>query len=250
MPLGAKRNNTDNGTSNTNNGTDQQQQSEQGFYEHKSWSDWADIVARWVVDLFAIPISFITAIFAQFLQRHGAGAKILGSLAFWIGTLFGTDSMWQTLFQGTPIFPWFETNWMGWTGLVTLPFNPLFWISLAISYLIQTQEAKTLRSKPPEEAKKDFENAQKYTLPQKPKNTIDLARALWGDYKRAGMRERNSGGLFALFFWLFDLITTFVGRWPFRYTNPGMILGCLAYNVFTMVAGEMGYSIRSQSQKK
>jgi hypothetical protein len=244
MALGAKQTDTNNGTNNTD------QQNEQEFYQHKSWSDWADIIARWVVDLFAIPISFITAIFAQFLKRHGAGAKILGSLAFWIGTLFSTDSIWQTLFQGTPIFPWFESNWMGWTGLLILPFNPLFGISLAISYLIQTQEAKTLRSKPPEEAKKDFENAQQYTLPQKPKNTIDLARALWGDYKRAGMRERSSGGLFALFFWLFDLITTFVGRWPFRYTNPGMILGCLVYNVFTMVAGEMGYSIRSQSQKK
>jgi hypothetical protein len=55
----------------------------------------ADIIARWVVDLIAIPISFITAIFAQFAERNGAGAKILGSLAFWIGTLLSTDSIWQ-----------------------------------------------------------------------------------------------------------------------------------------------------------
>lgn len=68
MALGAKQ--TD-----TNNNTDQQ--SKQEFYQHKSWSDWADIIAQWIVDLFAIPISFVTAIFAQFLQRHGAGAKIL-----------------------------------------------------------------------------------------------------------------------------------------------------------------------------
>ncbi len=51
------------------------------FYEHKSWSDWADIIAHWLVDLLAIPISFITAILAQFAERNGAGAKIIGSIA-------------------------------------------------------------------------------------------------------------------------------------------------------------------------
>jgi hypothetical protein len=64
------------------------------------------------------------------------------------------------------------------------------------------------------------------------------------------MRERNSGGLTALFFWGFDLVSTFVGRNPFRYTNPGMILGCFTYNIFTMAAGEIGYSIRKQTSKK
>jgi hypothetical protein len=241
MALGAK-------TTNENNGTEQQEK--EGFYQHKSWSDWADIIARWVVDLFAIPISFVTAIFAQFAERNGAGAKILGSIAFWIGTLLSTDGIWQMMFQGVPLFPWFESSWIGWTGWLTLPFNLLFWIALAISYLIQTQEAKTLRSKPPAEAKKEFDEAQQYTLPQKPKNTIDLARALWGDYKKSGMRERNTGGLTALFFWGFDLVSTFVGRNPFRYTNPGMVLACFAYNIFTMAAGEIGYSIRKQATKK
>ncbi len=241
MGLGAK-------STNENSGTEQQENN--GFHQHKSWSDWAEVIARWVVDLIAIPISLITAIFAQFAERNGAGARILGSIAFWIGTLLSTDGIWQTMFQGVPLFPWFESNWIGWVGWLTLPFNLLFWISLAISYLVQVQEAKTLRSKPPAEAKKEFDEAQQYTLPQKPKNTIDLARALWGDYKRAGMRERNSGGLTALFFWVFDLVSTFVGRNPFRYTNPGMILGCLAYNIFTMAAGEIGYSIRKQASKK
>ncbi len=241
MGLGAK-------PANENNATEQQENNE--FYQHKSWSDWSEIIARWVVDLFAIPVSFITAIFAQFTERNGAGAKILGSIAFWIGTLLSADSIWQTMFQGVPFFPWFESNCIGWTGWLMLPFNLLFWISVAISYLVQVQEGKTLRSKRPAEAKKEFEDAQQYTLPQKPKNTIDVARALWGDYKRAGMRERNSGGLIAAFFWIFDLVSTFIGRNPFRYTNPGMILGCLAYNIFAMAAGEIGYNIRKEANKK
>jgi hypothetical protein len=50
---------------NTSNNKETDQSDEPKFHEHKSWSDWADIAARWVVDLFAIPISFITAILAQ-----------------------------------------------------------------------------------------------------------------------------------------------------------------------------------------
>jgi len=217
-------------------------------YQHKTWSDSAEILARWVVDLIAIPISFIAAFLFQFLDRTGSGRKVLGALGFWIGTLLSTDGIWQTFFQGVPMFPWFEANWIGWTGWLILPLNPLFWLSLAISALIQTQEAKTLRGKPPAEAKKEFEDAKQFTLPEKPKNTIDLTRALWGQYKRAGMRERKSGGLLALFFWIFDITTTFASRWPFKYTNPGMIIFCLAYNFGTMIAGETGYHIWKHSK--
>lgn len=233
------------------NDVDNTEKKEQ-LHQHKTWSDWAEIVARWIVDLFAIPVSFISTILAQFLDLNaqGSGAKILGSLALGIGVLLSTDGVWQTMFQGTPIFPWFETRWMGWSGILLLPFNPLFWISLAISCLVTIMEAKTLRSKSPDAAKKDLESAQQFTLPQQPKNTIDLTRALWGDYKRAGMRERSSGGLIALFFWGFDLVSTFVGRNPFAFSNPGVILGCLAYNLFTMAAGEIGYNIRQQTNKK
>jgi hypothetical protein len=233
-------------TESTNNSRNQDQK----FHVHTTWLERVEIIAHWVVMLWAIPISFICAILGQFLQRGGSGTRILGGFAFWIGTLFSTDGIWQTFFQGVPIFPWFENNWIGWKAWLTLPFNPLFVISLVISYLIQTQEAKTLRSKSPAVAKQQFEEAAAYTLPQEPKNTIDLARSLWRDYKRAGMKERNGNGLAALFFWGLDFVTTFVGRNPWRYTNPGMIIACLAYNVFTMLAGELGYDIWKHSKKQ
>jgi hypothetical protein len=220
----------------------------EGEYQHKSWSEHAEIVARWVVDLFAIPSSFAAALLEQFVGQGGSGKKILGMIGFWGGTLFGADGIWQLLFQGVPLFPFCESNWIGWIGWIQLPFNPLFWISIAISALVQVQEAKTLRSKPPAVAKQEFEEAKQYGLPEKPKNTIDLGRALWGDYKRAGMRERKSGGLIALFFWGFDLSSTFITRWPWRYSNPAAILGCLVYNIFTMGAGEVGYHIWKHSK--
>lgn len=237
-------------STNTNQQNNNQNQgskpTEQGFYEHKTWSDRIDILAHWVVDLVALVPSFVAAVAAQFLRRGGSGAKILGALGFGIGTLLSTDGIWQTMFQGTPLFPWFERDWIGWGGWITLPFNLLFWISLAISALIQIMEEKTLRGKSPEQARQEFEQATQYTLPQQPKNTIDYTRALWGDYKVAGMKERHSGGLIALFFWSFDIVTTFVGRWPFSFTNPATIIACLVYNFGTMVAGEIGYNIWKQ----
>jgi hypothetical protein len=238
-------NTTSNNSQAANNGNNKKEGQD---YNHKSWSDYAEIIALWLVDLMAIPASFLAAFFAQFLERQGSGRKILGFGGFVIGTVLSTDGIWQTFFQGVPLFPWFETEWIGWIGWLTLPFNPLFWMALAISALLQTQEALTLRSKSPSEAKKEFEDSKQYTLPEKPKNTIDLTRALWGQYKRAGMREHSSGGLIALFFWLFDIVTTFVGRWPFKYTNPSMILACLAYNFGTLMAGEIGYHIWKHSK--
>jgi hypothetical protein len=123
-----------------------------------------DIIAHWVVLLWAIPVSFFSAILAQFVQRGGSGARILSGLAFWIGTVFATDGIWQTFFRGVPLFPWFEDTWIGWRGWLTLPVNIFFWISLVISYLIQTEEAKTLRSKTPAVAKLQYENAAQYNL--------------------------------------------------------------------------------------
>lgn len=216
----------------------------------KSKRDWIETIARWIVDIFSIPISFAAYVLAQFLRRGGSGTKALAGMAFIAGVVVSSDNIWQTLFRGTPMFWWFEQSWMGWQGWLLLPFNPVFYVSLAISAFIQVQEAKTLRSKPPAEAKQDFEEAKQYTLPEKPKNAIDVVGALWKDYKRSGMRERNSGGLYALFFWIFDLVTTFGGRNPFQYTGPGTLALCLFVNLLTMAIGEIAYSIWKDSSKQ
>lgn len=132
---------------------------EEKLYEHKSWSDRVEILARWIVDLFALPVSFLAAVLAQFFKHGGSGARFLGGLGFGIGTLISADGIWQVCFQGTPLFPWFEKGWIGWQGWIVLPFNLLFWISIAISALIQIMEARTLRGKTPDQAKKDFETS-------------------------------------------------------------------------------------------
>ncbi|MBD2302866.1 hypothetical protein [Nostoc sp. FACHB-190] len=205
--------------------------------------NYLELLAQWIVAFISFPVIFISHIIAQFVTPGTSGYKLVGAIGFWIGTLLSTDSIWQVLFQGKPLLPWFETEWIGWIGWLQLPFNVLFWISFGISALVQVMEARTLRGKDPQQAKHEFDDSRQYTLGSKPTGNIDLTVALWGDYKRAGMRERYAGGAIALFFWLIDIITTFVGRWPFQYTNPLSIIACFGYNIVAMMAGEIGYSI-------
>jgi hypothetical protein len=202
-----------------------------------------EILAHWIVTAISIPFVFLSSILELFLTPGSAGTRILGGIGFFFGTLLSTDGIWQTLFQGTPMFPWYEQSWIGWTGWLILPFNLLFWISFGMSALVQIMEARTLRGKHPEQAKTEFEESQQYSLPSRPAGKIDLSQALWGDYKRAGMKERQTGAGIALFFWVFDFITTFAGRNPFQFTDPGQILGCFIYDILSMIAGETGFAI-------
>ncbi|BAY95878.1 MULTISPECIES: hypothetical protein [unclassified Tolypothrix] len=217
--------------------------------QQRKLGDYAELLARWIVDLVSLPVSFVAHLVAQFITPGASGTKIVGAIGFFIGTLLSTDGIWQVMFQGVPIFPWFEDTWIGWIGWLQLPFNPLFWLSFGISALVQIMEAKTLRGKDPNQAKSEFESSKQFTLGSKPSGSIDLTVALWGDYKRAGMKERHTSGAIALFFWVFDVTTTFVGRNPWRYTNPSQIMACLLYNFVSMMAGEIGYSIWKLTKK-
>jgi hypothetical protein len=215
----------------------------------KSMGDTIDIIAGWVVDIISVPFQFVGAVMAQFVEPGTSGAKILGMVMFAGGVILSADGVWQTFFQGTALFPWFERSWIGWAGWLFVPFNPLFWLSIVISWCIQQAEAKTLRGKRPDVAKTEYEASTQYNLPAKPTAKIDLSRALWGDYKRAGMRDRNSGGLIALLIWLLDFVTTFYSRNPFGFTDPGQVVACIIYNFATMMAGEIGWNLWKHSKR-
>ncbi|WP_189525211.1 hypothetical protein [Nostoc sp. 'Peltigera membranacea cyanobiont' 232] len=82
-----------------------------------------------------------------------------------------------------------------------------------------------------------------YELETKPSGKIDLVGHLWVDYKTAGTRDRSSAGLVVIAVWAFDIVTTFAARNPFEFTAPFMILGCILFNIGTMMAGEIGFAI-------
>jgi hypothetical protein len=216
------------------------QQKDNGLHKHIGISD---ILAHWFVLLFAIPIGFVGSVLGQFLKRAGAGGEILGAMALAIGTIMSADGIWQTFFQGVPIFPWYESDWIGWRGWLTLPFNILFWISVLISYLVIRVEAKSLRGTAPDQAKSEYQQSLQYELPKKPDGVIDMTRALWARYKKSGLSKYRNSGLVALGFWAFDLVATFTSRWPWRYTQPGDIVVCFAVNCGMMLAGEIAYTI-------
>jgi hypothetical protein len=209
----------------------------------KGIGGWIEIIAGWVVFVVSLPIRFFGAIAEQFVKRGGHGTKILGFVAFAIGMFLSADGIWQTFFQGIPLFPWFEDSWIGWQGWLTIWINPAFWASLVISTTIQVIEAGAIRGKTPGKARAEYENVKHHTLPTQPSQGIDLVRAAWKDYKKAGMTQRNQNSLFRLVVWGTDVVTCFVGRNPFAFTSPGMILACFAYNIFTILAAEHGYNI-------
>lgn len=201
-----------------------------------------DFIAKWLVLIIGLPIRIAAAIVAQFVSNGGTGRAVVGGVLFLIGSAISTDSIWQTLFQQRPVFPWFETSW-SWANVVFAIFNPFFYLAFVIAVGVQVIEAYALRGKNPDAARRDLEDHMVYELESKPSGKIDLVGELWKDYKASGMRDRSSAGYVSIAVWVFDLVTTFAARNPFSYTSPLIILGCFLFNFGTMLSGEIGFKI-------
>lgn len=160
----------------------------------------------------------------HFTEAGSVGAVALGSLVFVAGVLLSTDSYWQSLFQGVALLPFFEQQWAGWSWSPSLTFfplrasagiilNPAFLFAIAFSFVIQIIQSNTIRNA--------AFNA---------KGTV------------VGISPRTVG-LIAIASWCFDLIQTFSSRNPLQFTDPGDIFKCLMYNLFSIVAAELGYIV-------
>ncbi|MDZ8241469.1 hypothetical protein [Nostoc sp. ChiQUE01b] len=156
--------------------------------------------------------------------------------------MISADSTWQLIFQGPPVFAWFEPTW-NWLNVPFALFNPFFYLAFMISVGVQVIEAHALRGKNPDSARRELQDHMVYDLETKPSGKIDLVGQLWADYKTAGIRDRSSAGLVVIAVWAFDIVTTFAARNPFEFTAPFMILGCILFNIGTMMAGEIGFAI-------
>lgn len=229
--------------SHTNNRQGEQQHGSQKPPRKKSVGEIIDNLAKLMVFVITLPIRAMAAIVAQFVGNGGAGKAAVGGILFLLGTAISTDSMWQTLFRQQPLFPWFESNWVGWWGWALVVVNPFFYLAFFIAIGVQVIEAYSLRGKNPDTARRDLQDVQQYDLEPKPSNKIDLAQDLWKDYKKAGVRDHKTAGLVALSLWMFDLIITFSARNPWQYSDPATIIQCLIFNVATMMAGEIGFTI-------
>ncbi|MBD2773331.1 hypothetical protein [Iningainema tapete] len=186
-------------------------------------SDIFSTLAKWVVVIISIIPRFLASIMEHFTEAGSVGAVALGSLVFVVGVLFTADSYWQSLFQGAALFPFFEQTWAGWSwlpGIALFPpsfragiiFNPAFVFAIALSFVIQIIQSATVR------------------------NAAFKAKTV------AGISPRTIG-LIAIASWTFDLIQTFSSRNPLQYSDPGDIFKCLMYNLFSIVAAELGYVV-------
>lgn len=201
-----------------------------------------DNAAKLVVLVIGLPIRAAAAIVAQFVGNGGAGRAVVGGVLFLLGSAISADSVWQTVFQQRPLFPWFEAAW-SWANIPLTLLNPFFYLAFLIAVGLQVIEAYALRGKNPDSARRELDDHMGYDLETKPSGKIDLVGELWKDYKAAGMKDRSTAGFISLAIWTFDLVTTFAARNPFDYTEPLTILSCIMFNVATMLAGEIGFAI-------
>lgn len=91
----------------------------------KKKSDILSTLAKWIITVLSIIPRFFAAIMEHFTEAGSVGAVALGSLVFVVGVLLTTDSYWQSLFQGVPLFPFFEQSWAGWSWLPGFALFPL-----------------------------------------------------------------------------------------------------------------------------
>jgi hypothetical protein len=201
-----------------------------------------DFCAKTVVMIVGLPVRAAAAIVNQFVANGGAGRALVGGILFIGGSVISADSTWQLIFTGPPVLPWFEPTW-NWLNVPFAAFNPFFYLAFIISVGVQVIEAHALRGKNPDSARRELQDHMVYELETKPSGKIDLVGELWKDYKTAGTRDRSSAGLVVIAVWAFDIVTTFAARNPFEFTAPFMILGCILFNIGTMMAGEIGFAI-------
>lgn len=191
--------------------------------QQKIKTDIFHTLAKWLVVLISIIPRFLASIMEHFSEAGSVGAVALGSLVFTVGVLFTADSYWQSLFEGAALFPFFEQTWAGWSwvpGFSFFPprawagiiFNPAFIFAIALSFVIQIIQSATIRN------------------------------AAFGVKAVSGISPRTVG-LIAIASWSFDLIQTFSSRNPLQFSDPGDIFKCLIYNLFSIVAAELGYVV-------
>jgi hypothetical protein len=172
-------------------------------------------IIGWVFQILSFPFAIAAAIVNNCLSPGSEGSSFLGKAMFFFLTLLSTDTYWQTLFSERPLFPWFEEDWIGWGWLPSVSLFPLnidwgilsnsqFYLALGFGLVVQIFQSACINGE-----------------------------------KLQGLDPRIVGFV-AQFFWGVDIILTFMARFPWRYSQPFLIIGCIAYNLLTIFCAEIG----------
>lgn len=178
-------------------------------------SSLSDTLVSWAFKPIKFITGFPTAIFNQILTPGTDGATTLGRLSFLFLTVLSSDSYWQVIYQGRPLMPWYETTWTGWGWLPGITFFPIT-ISLGlfanIAWIVCVLVGLTIQC---------------------------FQSACFNGEKFLGYGGQMIGFV-AIATWIFDFFLTFISRNPLRYSEPMDVLGCLAFNIFSIFCAELG----------
>lgn len=217
----------------------------------KERSDFYDIIGR-IIDMGVKVVGLIiyapARILDNFVDHKKAGVKVLAAALFMLGIAMSADSFFQA-FGGKPLFPFWEDTWIG-IGWLWIWTKINFWAAVVVALAVMWIESKAIRGKKPDQAKADYDNVKHHTVPEKNKSAIDLVEARRLDYKRAGMGERSILGAFILTVVAADILATFVmSRNPWGQP-PLVFIAMFLYNFVSMVAGEAGYVLWKETDRK
>jgi len=217
----------------------------------KKKNDFYNIIGHIIdraVEIIGLVIWIPGRILDNFVDHNKPGVKILAATIFMTGIAMSSDSFFQT-FGGKALFPFWEDSWIG-IGWLWVWTKVNFWAAVAVALGVMWIESKAIRGKKPEEAKSAYEEIKHHAVPEKNKNAIDLVEARRLDYKRAGMGERSILGLFILVVVIADILATFVmSRNPIGQP-PLTFVAMFLYNFVSLVAGEAGYVLWCQTDRK
>lgn len=181
-------------------------------------------LALWIVVIIGFIPSLFGYLLEMFTEPGAPGTKTLGAIMFGAGAILSCDFYWQ-MFGMLSLFPFFETHWIGWGWFpgvdsifplhihIGIIFNPLFWISLCFSTATQVLQA-----------------------------------CLFHSYAKSAVAAKvhlnpKAVGLIAMASLAFEICLSFNCRNPLRYDDPGMVVWCLLYNVFSIFSAECGRTI-------
>lgn len=217
----------------------------------KERNDFYEIVGR-IIDMGVKVIGLIiwvpARILENFVDQNKAGIKVLAAAIFMIGIAMSSDSFFQA-FGGKPLFPFWEDTWIG-IGWLWVWTKVNFWAAVVVALGVMWIESKAVRGKSLGDAKRDYESIKHHTVPEKNPKSVDLVEARRLDYKRAGMGERSLLGLFILVVVIADILATFMmSRNPWGQP-PLTFVAMFLYNFVSLVAGEAGYVLWCQADRK
>ena len=219
--------------------------------QSQSGNDFYDIIGHIIdraVEIIGLVIWIPGRLLDNFVDHNKPGVKILAATIFMTGIAMSSDSFFQT-FGGKALFPFWEDSWIG-IGWLWVWTKVNFWAAVIVALGVMWIESKAIRGKKPEEAKFAYEEIKHHAVPEKNKNAIDLVEARRLDYKRAGMGERSILGLFILVVVIADILATFVmSRNPIGQP-PLTFVAMFLYNFVSLVAGEAGYVLWCQTDRK